>query len=318
MAACHAAQHGKGGFKLSVFGFEPDKDREAMVRDSLAAAGRFRRARAEPAAAQADDANAARRRQAAGKGLGRLPDPAGLDRSGRARRRRRTSRKSPSCTSFPRSASARSGMTQQLRVEAEYADGTRRDVTAWARYDSLDDGVLSVTPSGRVTTVGKGQAAVMVRFEGQAEISLFVVPVCRQGRAGRLAEQELHRRAGRGQVPRAGHRAVAAVRRRHVRPPGLSRRDRHACRRPTKRRPSWPIDRSRQADEADRPPARPDRRSGAGHLQRCLCRLVVAQVVGPPAEQLGTTWASRACGPCTTGFASRCGPTSRSTSSSAS
>ena len=36
MAACHAAQHGKGGFKLSVFGFEPDKDREAMVRDSLA------------------------------------------------------------------------------------------------------------------------------------------------------------------------------------------------------------------------------------------------------------------------------------------
>ena len=49
MAACHAAQHGKGGFKLSVFGFEPEKDREAMVRDSQAAAGRLRRARAEPA-----------------------------------------------------------------------------------------------------------------------------------------------------------------------------------------------------------------------------------------------------------------------------
>src|SRR5206468_11711458 len=33
MAACHAAQHGKGGFKLSVFGFEPEKDRDAMARE---------------------------------------------------------------------------------------------------------------------------------------------------------------------------------------------------------------------------------------------------------------------------------------------
>src|SRR5204862_3194033 len=35
MAACHAAQHGKGGFKLSVFGFEPEKDRDAMARDAV-------------------------------------------------------------------------------------------------------------------------------------------------------------------------------------------------------------------------------------------------------------------------------------------
>jgi Big-like domain-containing protein len=35
MAACHASQHGKGGFKLSVFGYDPDKDREAMVRDGI-------------------------------------------------------------------------------------------------------------------------------------------------------------------------------------------------------------------------------------------------------------------------------------------
>jgi hypothetical protein len=61
-------------------------------------------------------------------------------------------------------------------VEAEYADGKRRDVTPLARFDSMDDGVLSVTEGGLVTTVGQGQAAVMIRYEGQADICLFVVP----------------------------------------------------------------------------------------------------------------------------------------------
>ncbi|MBC7820599.1 MAG: hypothetical protein IAG10_27255, partial [Planctomycetaceae bacterium] len=32
MGACHAAQYGQGGFKLSVFGSELDQDREAIVR----------------------------------------------------------------------------------------------------------------------------------------------------------------------------------------------------------------------------------------------------------------------------------------------
>jgi hypothetical protein len=45
----------------------------------------------------------------------------------------------------------------------------------WLRFD-LDDGVLSVNRDGLVTTVGKGQAALMVRFEGQAEIAQFVNP----------------------------------------------------------------------------------------------------------------------------------------------
>jgi hypothetical protein len=57
-----------------------------------------------------------------------------------------------------------------------YADGRQRDVTAWAKFDSMDDGALRVTSDGLVTTQGRGQAAIMVRFEGQAEISLFTIP----------------------------------------------------------------------------------------------------------------------------------------------
>src|SRR5579859_2962662 len=33
--ACHASQYGKGGFKLSVFGFDPDQDYHAITRDSF-------------------------------------------------------------------------------------------------------------------------------------------------------------------------------------------------------------------------------------------------------------------------------------------
>ncbi len=173
--ACHASQFGKGGFKLSVFGYAPDEDYHAIVRDGMSRridvfdpsrslvllkptlgqphqgghrlqAGSvdyqiFRAWIAEGAPASAGNA-------AQVTGLHVLP---------------------------PRRVGA-PGFTQQLRVLADYSDGTSRDVTAWAKYDSTDDSVLSVSRDGLVTATGKGQAAAMVRFEGQAEIAQLVVP----------------------------------------------------------------------------------------------------------------------------------------------
>jgi hypothetical protein len=68
------------------------------------------------------------------------------------------------------------GLTQQLRVVATYGNGQARDVTALARFDSMDEGVLRVSPTGRVSTVGRGQGVALVRFDEQAEIATFVVP----------------------------------------------------------------------------------------------------------------------------------------------
>src|SRR5262249_51488771 len=68
------------------------------------------------------------------------------------------------------------GLTQQLQVIARYSDGAQRDVTACARYDSMEEAVVSVSAQGQGRTVGKGQGAVMVRFEGQAQLAQFVVP----------------------------------------------------------------------------------------------------------------------------------------------
>lgn len=68
------------------------------------------------------------------------------------------------------------GMTQQLRVVARYSNGGSRDVTAWAKFDSTDDGVVRVSPGGQIEAVGRGQAAAMVRLDGHARISQVVVP----------------------------------------------------------------------------------------------------------------------------------------------
>jgi hypothetical protein len=175
MAACHAAQHGKGGFKLSVFGFEPDKDRDAMIRDSLARRANF----VEPERSLILLKPTMQTPHGGGKRLekgsvdyqimlawlaGGAPGPGKNDAQVTA------------LAVTPGQRVGQLGMTQQLRVVATWSDGRERDVTASARYDSLDEGVVSVTASGLVTAVGKGQGAVMVRFEGQAAISLIAIP----------------------------------------------------------------------------------------------------------------------------------------------
>jgi hypothetical protein len=68
------------------------------------------------------------------------------------------------------------GFKQQLQVVASYSDGTARDVTAWAKFDSMDDAVAAVTNTGMATAMGRGQAPIMVRFDAQAEIAMIVVP----------------------------------------------------------------------------------------------------------------------------------------------
>ncbi len=175
MAACHASQYGKGGFKLSVFGFQPPQDHSAIVRD------RYQRR------ANLNDPekslflqkptmqvpHGGSRRLTAGSVDYQIlvawlatgaPPP---------------SSKAPKVTKltvFPQRRVGQVDRKQQLRVDAHYSDGSVRDVSSWAKYDSMDDVVLSVNTDGLVTPTDRGQAPIMVRFEGQSEISMFVIP----------------------------------------------------------------------------------------------------------------------------------------------
>ena len=163
-------------------------------------------------------------------------------------------------------------MAQRRDVTARPA--TTRSTTAWSR----------VTPSGFVTAVGKGQGAVMVRFEGQAAISLFVIPYAEQVQLAGWKNNNFIDELAATKFRELGIEPSPAVRRCDVRPPRLSRRDRHL---PT-------VEETRAflaSDDADKRIKLVDRLLGlssdavAEYLQRRVCRLVGAQVVGPAAQQ---------------------------------
>lgn len=173
--ACHASQHGKGGFTLSVMGFDPPADRLAIVRDRMQ-----RRVNL----LQPEESLLLKKPlMEMPHGGGRRLTKGSLDYAilrawiaGGAAEPQADAPKVAKITVFPAERLGRPGFTQQLRVEATYSDGKVRDVTAWAKFDTMDDAVVSVSPAGLITAVGRGQGPVMVRFEGQAEISMAVVP----------------------------------------------------------------------------------------------------------------------------------------------
>lgn len=175
MGSCHASQHGKGGFVLSVFGFEPEKDRDMIARDR----DQRRVNLLEPEKSLILLKPTMRIPHGGGK---RLSDSDVDYRilvvwiKGGAPRPQADAPRVTKLEVWPPQRLAPIASKQQLRVMASYSNGAARDVTAWARFDSMDDGVVGVNRSGLVQTVGQGQTPVMARFEGQAAISVFVVP----------------------------------------------------------------------------------------------------------------------------------------------
>lgn len=58
------------------------------------------------------------------------------------------------------------GARQQLRIVATYADGSTRDVTGEAYIDSGNTEVAEINRHGIATTIRRGEAPVLARFEG--------------------------------------------------------------------------------------------------------------------------------------------------------
>ncbi|GIX03309.1 MAG: S-layer protein [Planctomycetaceae bacterium] len=188
MGGCHSAQYGQGGFKLTVFGFDSVADREAMARDALG-----RRINVlEPEASLL----VKKPTMMVPHGGGRRLEIGSRDyemllawiRAG-APAPEPQDREIVQLVVYPNERVCQEGEVQQLRVEAHYADGEIRDVTAWARFDSLDEGVVTVDREGFCRVQGRGQAPVMVRFEGQANICTFLIPF---GHTEKLQDWQSH------------------------------------------------------------------------------------------------------------------------------
>lgn len=174
--SCHGSPQGKGGFSLSLFGYDPLIDAESIVRGGL-----NRRV----------DAFAAADSLLLRKPLMRTPHVGGkrlktTDPGYRslvdwiAGGAKTDDDKQPACVELvvhpgPSRILRAPHLAQQLAVTAKFADGTTRDVTALATYDVSHKDVLSVSDAGLVTGANRGQCAVSVRYLNRLESVHFTV-----------------------------------------------------------------------------------------------------------------------------------------------
>ncbi|HEV3024359.1 MAG TPA: DUF1549 domain-containing protein, partial [Pirellulales bacterium] len=173
---CHGKASGQNGFKLSVFGFDPEADYNALVKE-----GRGRRVFP---ASPADSLILAKPSGRIPHGGGQRLDPASADYElilqwikqgmpvGRG--------DAPTVAAIrisPAERVLRFGDEQQILTTAIYSDGSSRDVTAAASYASNASLVVEVDSRG-LAHVGRipGQAAITVNYLNHVAAVAIQVP----------------------------------------------------------------------------------------------------------------------------------------------
>jgi Protein of unknown function (DUF1549)/Protein of unknown function (DUF1553) len=174
--SCHGAARGKDGFRVSLFGFDPEGDHFRLTREMV---GR-RINRAVPAESTLLE-----------KAIGAVPHTGGkrFEAGSELYRTLHTWIQSGAANDdvakvptvvgvdiYPKaSVLDGKGSKQQLTVRARYSDGTDRDVTSLAVFLTNNDVSAPVSPDGLVTAGARGEAFVMARFETHTVGSPFIV-----------------------------------------------------------------------------------------------------------------------------------------------
>jgi hypothetical protein len=173
--ACHGAQLGRGGFRLSLFGFDPAFDHSQIVQS---AEGR-RVVLGQPERSILLLKPSLTMEHAGGERF--KPDSVSYDLLKRwlddgAPEPAANDPHVTSLDAWPAKRRMVPGEQQQVLIRAHWSDGRVTDVTPWARFDAVHDAVAGVTPAGLVTAKAKGEGAVMVRFAGQATTVQVTLP----------------------------------------------------------------------------------------------------------------------------------------------
>ncbi len=173
---CHGRGGGQNGFKLSLFGFDPEADYAAIAAEGLGrriswTAPTESLLLAKPSGQlphgggvrfAADSAAYRLIEQWIGEGTP-WGDPAAPTLAG--------------IRVEPAEQLLEPGGSQQLKVTATYSDNSTRDVTPTAEYFSAQPAALAVTPLGQATALGgKGDLIVTVRYLGIVAVARFTVP----------------------------------------------------------------------------------------------------------------------------------------------
>ncbi|WP_231756590.1 DUF1549 and DUF1553 domain-containing protein [Lignipirellula cremea] len=172
---CHGSKDGKNGFKLSLRGYDSQYDYRAFTDDI--GARRFNRAAPDQSLMML-------------KATGSIPHVGGvrmtvddpyykLLREWIAKGVKydgETSTRVASIEVHPQNPIVpRAGMKQQMRVVATYTDGAVRDVTREAFIESGNIEVIEASPNGVLTMLRRGEASVLVRYEGAYAATTLVV-----------------------------------------------------------------------------------------------------------------------------------------------
>ncbi|MFZ4763647.1 MAG: DUF1549 and DUF1553 domain-containing protein [Roseimicrobium sp.] len=176
--ACHAkAVTGQRGFRLSVLGFEPEEDYEAIVK-----AGKGRRV--FPSAPEQS--------LLVLKGAAIVPHTGGkkLEPGSEAYRTivrwiaegmNYASPAEPKLTAIevtPPRVTMKPKTSLQLKVTARYSDGSAREVSKLALYEANDRAMAEASETGMVQTLDlPGNVAVMVRYGGQVAVCSVSIPL---------------------------------------------------------------------------------------------------------------------------------------------
>ncbi len=168
--ACHGALAGKGGFQLSLNGYNPKGDHFSITQQSL---GR-RIEIADPG-----------RSLILTKPTGTLPHKGGLRLETDSAEYKILSNwiamgaKGPAPTDAkllklevkPETIVLNPEDSANISVIAHYSDGIKENVTRWAKFNSSNTPVVDVNNDGMLSVAGRGEASIVVWFSSLLEVS---------------------------------------------------------------------------------------------------------------------------------------------------
>ena len=178
--SCHGAKDGKSGFKLSLRGYDPETDLRALTDDL--ASRRVNLASPDDSLmllkAVAEVPHEGGRRTTVDSKYYQIlrqwiANGAVLDMKTPKVVRIQISPQDPVVQTI--------GSRQQIRVVAVYADGAERDVTAEAFVESGNADVATAEPGGLISTLRRGEAPVLARYEGNYVATTLTVMGDRTG-----------------------------------------------------------------------------------------------------------------------------------------